>query len=77
MGIGHEHNEWYDNMTDKEINIARDKMQTYVSFATYQPRIQKAQFFEGAAAAINDLLCDLGHGDAVEDLIEILNDTAQ
>lgn len=62
-------------MTDKEITTARDKMQTYVGFANHPAtdRVRK-QYYKGAAAAINDLLCSLGHGDAVADLIDALND---
>ena len=61
-------------MTENEISIARDKMQAYVGFALHPSCSKKKEFYTGAAAAINDLLCTLGHGAKVLDLMQMLND---
>ena len=56
-------------MTTKEIEIARSNMETYLNFANSPSVGEKQQeFYRGAAAAINDLLCRIGQGDAVSDL---------
>ena len=48
-------------------------MEVYIAFATLQKQRQDLKdFYNGAAAAINDLLCRLGHGDNVCDLVEQL-----
>lgn len=58
-------------MTTEEIEIARQKMESYVLFAENKGvREELKTFYRGAAAAINDLLCSLGYGDEVSYLIE-------
>lgn len=62
-------------MTDEEIRVARSSMQTYILFTRAQGVTPKRRaWFGGAAAAINDLLCRLGKGEAVADLAEELEE---
>ena len=47
----------------------RSCMETYLNFAS-QPSLddKTSAFYRGAAAAVNDLLCQIGYGETVEDL---------
>ncbi len=55
--------------------IARSRMENYIDFVAY-PTLSTSdkRFYAGAAAAINDLLCEIGYGAAVEDLVLRLHD---
>ena len=56
-------------MTEKEIKIARNCMETYLNFASQTALSDKQrEFYSGSAAAINDFLCQIGYGDTVKDL---------
>ena len=56
-------------MTEKEIKIVRNCMETHLNFASQAALSDKQrEFYRGAAAAINDLLCHLGCGNAVMNL---------
>lgn len=63
-------------MTDREIEIARQCIQTYIDYAAY-PTIpaRRRAWYAGAAAAVHDFLCRCGHGDAVDDLSKLLADS--
>lgn len=56
-------------MTEKEIKIARNCMETYLNFVSLAALSDKQrEFYSGGAAAINDFLCRIGYGNTVEDL---------
>lgn len=67
------HREDGDMMTREEIQTAKQSMEQYVLFmqAPGQTK-QLKEFYQGAASAINDLLCRLGHGDEVCELAECI-----
>lgn len=60
-------------MTDEEIRIARSSMTTYTLLAGAASLTPKQRtWYQGAAAAVNDLMCRLGAGEAVADLADKL-----
>ena len=60
-------------MTKEEILIAKQSMEMYAIFMKIPGQTQQINaFYQGAASAINDLLCRLGHGDEVRELAERL-----
>ena len=56
-------------MTDQEIKVARESMETYIGFANALKNNPKARtFYIAAATAINDFLARVGAGDFIYDL---------
>lgn len=60
-------------MTGEEIQVAKQSMEQYILFMqTSGLKTQVKDFYCGAAAGINDLLCRLGYGHEVAELAEAL-----
>lgn len=63
-----------DSEEIKLVLISRQRMSEYIAFSELPgiPR-DRQNYFQGAAAAINDFMCVIGYGAAVEDLTDRLN----
>lgn len=58
-----------EDVTERIQKKGRSCMETYLNFASQTSLDDKTSaFYRGAAAAVNDLLCQIGYGEMVEDL---------